>query len=57
MRTNLETALALIRDDLPIPADLTAALLEEGIDVAALDPDADDDTTALIHTTSVFDWA
>jgi hypothetical protein len=56
MKTNLDVALALIRVGLPLPTDLTAALLDEGIDVSALDPDLADDTSALQHTTSVFDW-
>lgn len=36
MKTYLETALACIADGLPIPVDLTATLLEQGIDVATL---------------------
>lgn len=36
MQTKLETALACIADSLPIPIDLTADLLEQGIDVGQL---------------------
>lgn len=50
MKTNLETALALIRDDLPIPADLTAALLDEGIDVSALEPGSAADHTLTTYS-------
>ena len=38
MKTNLEAALDLLKDGLPLPIDLTTALLNEGIDVANLKP-------------------
>lgn len=37
MKTNLETALDLIAQDHPIPVDLHAALLDEGIDIESLE--------------------
>ena len=44
MKSNLDLALELIADDLPLPADLHAALLEDGIDVDALEPSTAADT-------------
>lgn len=49
MKSNLEIALELIAHDIPLPVDLEAALLDEGIDVDALEAsDAADAQLSLI---------
>ena len=52
MKTNLDVALALIADDLPIPTDLAAALIEDGIIIDALEADNAADTSLTIFTAS-----
>lgn len=50
MKSNLETALALLADDLPIPVDLQTALTDEGIDVSALEDSDAADTQLTVFT-------
>ncbi len=44
MKTNLDLALELLSAGDPLPLDLEAALLSEGIDVSALEPEHAADT-------------
>ena len=50
MKSNLDVALALIADDLPIPTDLAAALFEEGIILDAFEDSTAADTTLTTFT-------